>query len=138
MLHGGGQEGGLRSGTENVLLVVGLGMACEIARKEAAVIHDNMKCTRDYLHDLLSSNIGVEHVHVNGPEKDSERLPNTLNVSIQGLDASDLLSTSQTILAASAGSACHSGGHSVSAVLDAMQVTLTLFTSTLEPYPFIM
>lgn len=122
MLQGGCQERGFRSGTESVLLVVGLGMACEIARKEASEIYSNMINTRNRLWDLLVSSLGPENVQQNGPQKDSDRLPNTLNLSIRGLDSRQLLAETADTLAASAGSACDSGGVSVSSVLRAMQV----------------
>ncbi|GMH33352.1 hypothetical protein BSKO_01186 [Bryopsis sp. KO-2023] len=122
LLRGGGQEAGSRPGTENVLQVVGLGMACEIARKEATAIYQNMMQTREKLHECLISGLGADSVHLNGPTDPSKRLPNTLNVSIDGLDSNKLLSGLGETLAASAGSACHSGEHSSSPVLEAMKV----------------
>lgn len=105
-----------------MLLVVGLGMACEIARKEASEIYSNMVYTRDKLLELLMSSLGPDNIQINGPQKNSDRLPNTLNVSIRGLDSRQLLAETADTLAASAGSACDSGGLSVSSVLKAMQV----------------
>lgn len=62
-------------------------------------------------------------VRVNGPAEDSQRLPNTLSISIKGLKASQLLTDLSEKLAASAGAACHSRQQAtVSSVLQAMQV----------------
>jgi len=116
-IHGAGHERNLRAGTENVLGIVGLGKACEIAKRD---LHKNllhMKKMRDRLYEGLKQQLG--EVTWNGhPEK---RLPNTLSVSFKNLEAQTLLSKTEGV-AASAGSACHSGSVEVSAVLTAMKV----------------
>ena len=64
-----------------------------------------------------------ENLHINGPTGSTQRLPNTLSISIRGLQATQLLEDLSSSLAASAGAACHSGQHaSMSHVLEAMQV----------------
>lgn len=67
-------------------------------------------------------------VQINGPASAEQRLPNTLSISIKGLRASELLGDLSEELAASAGAACHSSQHAtVSAVLQAMQVSVLSF-----------
>lgn len=117
VVYGGGQERGLRAGTENVALAVALGTAARIAAEELADgAPARLACLRDDLHARLATAL-PGRVHLNGPER--ERLPNTLNVSIDGLLSHELLAASSGI-AASTGSACHSGSHTPSPVLSAM------------------
>ncbi|WIX77674.1 cysteine desulfurase family protein [Amycolatopsis carbonis] len=116
VVYGGGQERGLRAGTENVALAVALGTAARLAADVAA---EGARVTglRDSLHDRLAAAL-PGRVQVNGPVR---RLPNTLNVSIDGVRGHELLAACPQ-LAASTGSACHSGVHSPSPVLAAMGV----------------
>ena len=118
LMEGAGQEGGRRPGTENVLEIVGLGRACEVAERDLARNMSHMRECRDELDQGLRKKI--PDVRVNGhPEI---RLPNTLSVSILGLNANDLLAEVGALVAASAGAACHSGEVRVSHVLRAMNV----------------
>ncbi|MFI5613144.1 cysteine desulfurase family protein [Amycolatopsis sp. NPDC051903] len=112
VVYGGGQERGLRAGTENVALAVALGKAAQLAKELGA---ERISALRDDLHHRLAA---VLPVRVNGP---AERLPNTLNLSIDGVRGHELLAACPEI-AASTGSACHSGVHSPSPVLTAMGV----------------
>ncbi|PWK65119.1 cysteine desulfurase [Streptomyces sp. CG 926] len=115
--YGGGQEHGLRAGTENVALAVALGAAAELADGElAAGAPARIEALRDDLHRRLAVAL-PGRVHLNGPER--ERLPNTLNISIDGTLGHELLAAVPEI-AASTGSACHSGAHAPSPVLTAM------------------
>lgn len=117
--HGAGQEMGLRAGTENVLEVIGLGMACEIAARDLAAGREKMRRLRDQLHDGLKQTLG-EMVRLNGhPE---QRLPNTLSLSFKNLAAGRLLEEIGLEVAVSPGAACHSGRVEMSHVLKAMQV----------------
>jgi cysteine desulfurase len=117
-MEGAGQEGGRRPGTENVLEVVGLGKACEVALRDLAASHEHMRRTRDRLEAGLRDR--VPRLRINGhPDK---RLPNTLSVSVHGVDANVLLGAIEESVAASAGAACHSGRVRVSHVLQAMRV----------------
>ncbi|MGW3645773.1 cysteine desulfurase family protein [Streptomyces sp. NPDC000878] len=117
LVYGGGQEGGLRAGTENVALAVALGTAAELAAGELADgTPGRIAALRDGLHRRLAGAL-PRRVHLNGP--DTGRLPNTLNVSIDGTLGHELLAASPG-LAASTGSACHSGTHTPSPVLTAM------------------
>jgi cysteine desulfurase len=118
LMEGAGQEGGNRPGTENVLGIVGLGKACEIARLELAARADHMQRMRDRLEQGLLDRLS--DLKVNGHP--TRRLPNTLSVSVLGLDTNQLLATIGDRVALSAGAACHSGEVRVSHVLRAMGI----------------
>jgi cysteine desulfurase len=115
LLHGGGQERGLRSGTLNVPGIVGFGRAAALGAAalpgEAARISD----LRDMLFARLRA--GVPGVRLNGHP--TERLPGTLNVSFPGVEVGELLGALPDV-AASAGSACASLNSEPSHVLRAM------------------
>ncbi|RMI41624.1 cysteine desulfurase [Actinomadura harenae] len=117
VVYGGGQERGLRAGTENVSLAVALGAAARLASEElAAGGPGRIGALRDDLHRRLTEAL-PGRIHLNGPP--GARLPNTLNVSIDGVLGHELLARVPGI-AASTGSACHSGAHTPSPVLTAM------------------
>lgn len=116
IIHGAGHESGLRAGTENTLLAVALGKACEIAGKH--IYEKEIKELTDYFWSELKANFG-EDVVLNGDPV--HRLPNTLNVSFINRVGQDILSAIPQ-LAASTGSACHAGSVELSPVLKAMQV----------------
>lgn len=115
LIHGAGQEGGRRAGTENVLLSVGLGAACRLARALQGNEGTRIQKLRDYLHKRLKEI--VPDLVLNGPP--SERLPGTLNVSFPGVDGAEVL-RELGIVCASTGSACHEGSLEISPVLRAM------------------
>ncbi|MBN1222953.1 MAG: cysteine desulfurase [Candidatus Aminicenantes bacterium] len=118
LMEGANQENGLRPGTENVLEIVGLGKACEIAFTDLSRNHEHLLKMRDMLEgNLLKIVPGIK---VNGHT--IKRLPNTLSISVQGVDAGMLLTRVEKHLAISAGAACHSGTTQISHVLQAMQV----------------
>ncbi|UJW29957.1 cysteine desulfurase [Saccharothrix sp. AJ9571] len=117
LIYGGGQEHGLRAGTENVALAVALGTAADLATADlAAGGHQRIQTLRDRLHDQLAARL-PDRVELNGPV--AARLPNTLNISIRGVTGHELLAATPGI-AASTGSACHAGDHQPSPVLTAM------------------
>ena len=117
VLHGAGQEHGLRPGTENVALIVALGTAARLAQQALPGLADTLRQRRDQLHRLLAGSI--PGLQLNGhPE---HRLPNTLHVSFPGVSGQALLQQAPAV-AASLGSACHSASDAVSGVLAAMQV----------------
>ncbi|AVZ77887.1 cysteine desulfurase NifS [Streptomyces lunaelactis] len=117
LLYGGGQEHGLRAGTENVALAVALGTAAQLAATDlASGGPERVAGLRDRLHASLVEAL-PGRVHLNGPVE--PRLPNTLNISIDGVRGHELLAAVPEI-AASTGSACHSGTHTPSPVLHAM------------------
>jgi len=105
VIHGGGQERGLRSGTENVAGIAGMGAAAEHAVKNVATNQCRLVALRDLLHYLLADALG-ERLMLNGHP--THRLANTLNVSIAATAGAQLLSRIPQI-AASTGSACHDG-----------------------------
>ena len=114
--HGAGQENGRRAGTENVLEIVGLGKACEVALRHMDNAPRQMAKLRDRLQEGLTG--AIENVRVNGhPE---HRLPNTLSISFYGLEANRMLEEIGLEVAASAGAACHSDTVEISHVLVAM------------------
>jgi len=117
MLHGGGQEGGRRSGTENVPYMVALGEACRLAQERLAADQPRFQALRDRLYGLLQE--GFPNLVLNGPV--TERLPNTLNVSFPGLSGRAILSGLWE-LEASVGAACHGDEESSSPVLAAMGI----------------
>lgn len=116
--HGAGHERGRRAGTENVMGIVGLGKACEIAKQEMKETQTLLQEMRDRLHQGLAEK--VQEVKLNGhPEN---RLPNTLNLSFRGIEAHLLQEEIKEEVALSTGSACHSGDPEISPVLKAMGV----------------
>ena len=118
LIHGAEHEHGRRAGTENVLLDVALGAACELALSWIA--RPEVRVLRDRFWDLLRQVFG-DQVVLNGHP--SERLPNTLNVSFLGQTGSEILARLKHV-AASTGSACHAGQATMSPVLQAMGVPL--------------
>ncbi len=117
LIHGAGHESGRRAGTENVLLIVGLGKACEIAKRY--LDDDKIRNLRDHFWKLLQENFG-EAVTLNGHPVD--RLPNTLNLSFVGKAGGEILPRMEDV-AASTGAACHSGSVELSPVLRAMGIS---------------
>jgi cysteine desulfurase len=116
-MHGAGHERNMRAGTENVPYIVGLGKACEIAKRDLEKNTAHMKKTRDRLYEGLKERI--DDIRLNGHTE--KRIPNTLSVGFPNIDASFLLSEMKDV-AASAGSACHAGASTASSVLGSMGV----------------
>ena len=115
ILHGGGHERGLRSGTLNVPAIVGLGEAAEICRHEMAGEKPRVRALRDRLEVLLRGSL--DGVETNGhPER---RLAHTSNLSFAGVD-SEALMKSLPDLAMSSSSACTSALLQPSYVLGAL------------------
>lgn len=121
-LIGGHQEKGRRGGTENVPYIIGLGTACELAKKNLEQENTKVKALRDYLEAKILEKI--PNTLVNGDR--SHRLPNTLSVSFEYVEGeSILLLLSDLGICASSGSACTSGSLEPSHVLRAMGVPFT-------------
>ena len=116
-MHGAGHESGRRAGTENVLLNVGLGVACELAQEW--IEEPQILQLRDHFWAQLQEAF-EEQVVLNGHP--TARLPNTLNVSFIGQSGPDLLAKLNGV-AASTGSACHAGTIELSPVLKAMGIS---------------
>lgn len=117
LIHGAAHERGRRAGTENVLEIVGLGKACEIAAGDCEENRRHLARMRDRLQQGIASRF--PSCRVNGHQE--LRLPNTLSVSFPGLGAHEILSALPDV-ACSAGAACHSDRVAISHVLQAMRV----------------
>jgi cysteine desulfurase len=119
---GGHQEKGRRGGTENVPYIIGLGKACELAKKHLDEENTRVKALRDYLEAKILEKI--PNTLVNGDPL--HRLPNTVSVSFEYVEGeSILLLLSDLGICASSGSACTSGSLEPSHVLRAMGVPFT-------------
>jgi len=115
LLHGGGHERTLRSGTLPVPLIVGFGEACHIAAAEMVEEASRLVALRDQL--LVGLQRSIDGVILNGHP--TQRLPGNLNVSIERVDGEALM-TGLTGIAVSSGSACTSADPEPSHVLRAM------------------
>jgi cysteine desulfurase len=119
IIHGGGQQYGLRPGTENVAGAVALGRAVALAAQEQAQEAERLGALRDALAERLLAS--VPDLHVNGTG--AERAPHVLNLSVAGADSEALLMHLDLAgVAASGGSACTTGAVEPSHVLVAMGV----------------
>jgi cysteine desulfurase len=116
IIAGGGQERGIRAGTENVAAIVALGTACELAGQVLPTEQQCLTILRDQFAQQLAEALPGK-VWLNGHP--TERLPNTLHVSIEGAVGAEVLATTPEIAAAT-GSACHAGETKPSAALLAM------------------
>jgi cysteine desulfurase len=119
VIYGGGQERGRRAGTENVAHIVALGTACLLAQEHLSESQVRLRFMRDNLQMLIEQYIPYD-VHLNGHV--TERLPNTLNISVDGVIGEEVLTITPEI-ASSTGSACHEGSTEPSPVLMAMGFT---------------
>ncbi|WP_147534621.1 cysteine desulfurase family protein [Bacillus marasmi] len=116
LIHGAGHEFAKRAGTESTILAVGLGKACELAQRNLA--NSQINELSDYFWLELKNILG-DQVVLNGHPK--LKLPNTLNVSFVHKSGQAILDSMPEI-AASTGSACHSGHIDLSLVLKEMKV----------------
>lgn len=116
LIHGAGHERGRRAGTESAFLAAALGKACEIAVPWIGMT--SVQRLRDLFWDRLKAAFGNQVVLNGHPER---RLPNTLNVSFIGHMGAEILAQMPAV-AASTGSACHSGRITLSPVLKAMGI----------------
>lgn len=131
LIHGGGQERGRRSGTENVAGIVGLGKACEFVKEEirSQKSEARMKELRDELHRGITGKIGG--VKLNGHSE--ERLSNTLNLSFEGAEGDSIvMNLDLEGIAVSTGSACSEGNVEPSHVLLAMGLSEELALSSIR------
>lgn len=121
LIHGAGHELGRRAGTENVIFDVALGKACQLAQK--ALQNDHLQELTKYFYLSLKEIFG-EKMHLNGDL--NNKLPNTLNISFLGYNGNEILELLGDDIAASTGSACHSGLISISPVLKEMKVPIDI------------
>src|SRR5581483_4804406 len=115
LLDGGGHEGGLRSGTLPVPLVVGLGRACELCREEMAGEAERLVRLRERLWAGIEGQL--DETYLNGHP--TERLPGNLNLSFAYVQGEALMMAMKNV-AVSSGSACTSASPEPSYVLKAM------------------
>jgi len=127
IIHGGGHEGGMRSGTLNVPGIVGFGKACEIAQNVLPEESCRIAGLRNRLRDRLLAEL--EDVVVNGSME--HRLPGNLNISFLNVDGEALMTAVKDI-AVSSGSACHSDKVDPSHVLKAMGLSDEAAGSTIR------
>ena len=129
ILHGGHQERGQRSGTENVAGIVALGRACQLAAQHMADEAKNLSGLRDGLFEGLQERI--PRVKLNGHP--TKRLPTTLNCSFYGIEGESLLMNLDLAgVAVSTGSACSSGSIEPSHVLVALGLPPQLYQGSLR------
>lgn len=127
LIHGAGHEGGRRAGTENVMQIVGLGMACRLISEHLPANMAHLAAMRDLLQQGLVK--ALPDSRVNGHP--DQRLPNTLSMGFADRAANDLMEA-MPALAVSAGAACHSDKIELSATLKAMQVPLKYAMGTIR------
>jgi cysteine desulfurase len=129
ILHGGGQQFGLRPGTENVPGIVGLGKAAELAAREQADFAHRVGALRDELERRLLAALPDAVIH----GRQADRAPHLSNVSIPGTDSEALLMHLDLAgIACSSGSACSTGAVEPSHVLTAMGVPRELGIAALR------
>ncbi|MEG3619152.1 IscS subfamily cysteine desulfurase [Magnetovibrio sp. PR-2] len=117
LIHGGGQERGMRSGTLPTPLVVGLGKACELAKKEMAAEAERLRDFQNRLYQGLRQRI--PEIFLNGDLE--SRIPGNLNISFAYVEGEGLMMGIKD-LAVSSGSACTSASLEPSYVLRALGV----------------
>ena len=127
LIHGANHESNRRAGTENMLLNVGLGKACEIAGRDLKRNMAHLQAMRDRLFEGLRREAGA--IRLNGHPR--ERLPNTLSIGFENIEANRLIAQ-MPHLAVSAGAACHADAVTVSQTLAAMQVPLSAAMGTIR------
>ncbi len=129
IIHGGGQESELRSGTENVPGIVGFGKACELATKRLDQYTEQVSGLRDYLVQRVLKEI--PHSRLNGSSAD--RIPNNAHFTFFGVNGEDLIiKLDENGVAASTGSACSVKKQKPSHVLKAMGFSYEEITGSLR------
>ncbi len=129
IIHGGGQESELRSGTENVPGIVGFGKACELAAKRLSQYQTHVSELRDYLIERVSKEI--PHSRLNGSR--TSRIPNNAHFTFFGVNGEDLIiKLDENGVAASTGSACSVKKQKPSHVLKAMGFSYEEITGSLR------
>ncbi|MCR4291979.1 MAG: cysteine desulfurase [Candidatus Kuenenia sp.] len=127
LIEGGVQEGGRRAGTENVIGIVGMGKAAELAKSEMPQRTKQIQKLRDMLCDVLLGKIS--HIHINGHS--TNKLPGNLSVCIEFIEGeSVLLFLDMQGIAISSGSACTSRSLKASHVIMATGVDPALAQGT--------
>jgi len=129
IIHGGGQELSIRSGTENVPGIVGFGKACELAAKRMRQYQEHVASLRDYLIEKVLKEI--PYSRLNGSKTD--RIPNNAHFTFFGVNGEDLIiKLDENSIAASTGSACSVKKQKPSHVLKAMGFSYEEITGSLR------
>ncbi len=130
IVYGGGQESGLRSGTENVAAIAGFAEAVTLSASELDVEASRMKNLRDRLQTELQA--AIPEIVVHGAQA-PDRLPNLLNFSIPAIDIeATLTSLDLEGICVSSGSACTTGSVAASHVMQAMGLAGDLAANTIR------
>lgn len=128
-MDGGHQEKDKRAGTENVAEIVGLGKSCEIAKKNLEQYQKKLEQLRNYFLEKIKTSI--PNMHINGTME--KRLPGNINISFEGIDATEILFKLDNYgICASGGSACSSGDNNPSHVLTAIGLPSELSKSAIR------
>jgi len=123
LIHGGGQEYGLRSGTENVPAIVGFAKALELAQQEKDTENKRLEELRDYF--ITEAQNKISGTFVNGHA--AKRLANNVHLSFEEIEAGTLLlHLNLQGIYASAGSACTANEITISHVLKTMKISEAL------------
>jgi cysteine desulfurase len=129
ILHGGGQESSMRSGTENVPGIVGFGKACQLAGERMDEYGRRVSALRDHLVEKVLSEI--PHSRLNGSR--SNRIPSNAHFTFFGVNGEDLIiKLDEYGIAASTGSACSVKKQKPSHVLKAMGFSYEEITGSLR------
>lgn len=129
-INGGHQERNLRAGTENVAGIVGIGKACELAKRNMDTHIKNLSKLRDYYIMRLQKEM-PDKIKINGAMEN--RLPGNANVSFEGSNASELIfRLDEKGICVSSGSACSSGNTKPSHVLAAIDLPEKYLSSTIR------
>jgi cysteine desulfurase len=129
IVHGGGQERSLRSGTENVPGIVGFGKACELADKKMSQYQEHVAGLRDYMVERVLKEIPLSRL--NGLS--TNRIPNNAHFTFFGVNGEDLIiKLDENGIAASTGSACSTKKQKQSHVLKAMGFSYEEITGSLR------
>jgi cysteine desulfurase len=127
LLHGGGQENGIRSGTLAVHNIVGLGMAAQLVKKNLTANIKKVKELEEYLTTIISEKFGSQ-IHFNSDH--DNKIPGVISVQFKGTNNEVLLKTLSPYIAASTGSACSSS--EPSHVLRAIGLSIEELRSTVR------
>lgn len=129
LIHGGGQQKGMRSGTENVPAIAGLGVAAGEMYRNLEANREHLFALRDY---FIEETEKIDGVTVNG-RKDHDSAPHIVSVSIEGVRAEVILHTLEDRnIYVSAGSACSSNKPAVSSTLQSIGLKKELLDSTVR------
>lgn len=131
LICGGGQESGLRSGTENVPGIIGFARAFELAREEQKAEAARLRALRDWMQEALVT--AHEWTVVSGPTKDAQRLDNLLHISFRMIDARRLvIMLDQRGVSVGTGAACAANKMTTSPVLEAIGATPAVAAGSLR------